>query len=708
MNPFKHLQLNEFIQEETAECGLMCVCAIASLNGIPITASDARKIFGSSQLGTSANDLRNIGKRLGIVILGVKCSFNQLVELKLPAILHLNNSHFVVLLSKKRKKFTVFDPAAGLRDLSAKELESIYSGVSLTASSDNKTHPYKNNLNYYSSIYKSILSIKRGALKIILISALANFLALTSPLYIQTAFEAIVTPSDLSMLLMATIFFISFTILAYASELYRASAQVVLGMEVNEELSEKFFSKVINLPLHWFQRRPVSAIAQQFDSLEPVKSIYNGAFVFALFDGALAILLSIILILLSPSLFIIMFTGIIIQICYKITTLGEQIEAGSQKTILRTREQTLLYDFSKSVQTIKSAHLEQELIRRWGDISNNHILATARLQSHSLKTTATNNLIYSTSLIAIVFYGAILVSKGTISSGVFFAFILYRRFLSDKLLNSFSSFLSIILAKNHFQAFKGLLEEECENEGEELTAPTSPSEKNELKVTALRFAYSNNDRFIINGLSMRCSAGEVTAITGSSGAGKTTLLKVLAGLYHPTGGEIELNGRLYSKTTMQSIREHVGSVIIGDNFIQGSIRQNITNFSHEVDERLYRNCLHIANADQVLDSLPMRDLTPVDDRVDFISEGQKVQLLIARALYKKPLLLILDEVTSSLGNFELEFLMSLREAPFPTIVVTHNKSILSSFNQVLEINNFGWLRHIDPKEYMQIDEGKAA
>lgn len=291
---------------------------------------------------------------------------------------------------------------------------------------------------------------------------------------------------------------------------------------------------------------------------------------------------------------------------------------------------------------------------------------------------------------------------------MFFAFILYRRFLSDKLLNSFSSFLSIILAKNHFQAFKGLLEEECENEGEELTAPTSPSEKNELKVTALRFAYSNNDRFIINGLSMRCSAGEVTAITGSSGAGKTTLLKVLAGLYHPTGGEIELNGRLYSKTTMQSIREHVGSVIIGDNFIQGSIRQNITNFSHEVDERLYRNCLHIANADQVLDSLPMRDLTPVDDRVDFISEGQKVQLLIARALYKKPLLLILDEVTSSLGNFELEFLMSLREAPFPTIVVTHNKSILSSFNQVLEINNFGWLRHIDPKEYMQIDEGKAA
>jgi ATP-binding cassette subfamily B protein RaxB len=294
-----------------------------------------------------------------------------------------------------------------------------------------------------------------------------------------------------------------------------------------------------------------------------------------------------------------------------------------------------------------------------------------------------HRLLFGLERVAVIWIGALLVMDQRLSLGMLFAFFAYKETFAARVSALVDKAVDLRMLRLQGERLADIV----------LTAPEadtgSPARElgAGLELRDLRFAYADGEPEVLRGVSLKIEPGESVAIVGPSGCGKTTLLKLMLGVHAPTSGEVLVGGVPLPRAGLRAWRDHVGVVMQDEPLFSGSILDNISFFSPEPDLPWAQQCARVASVHDEIEAMPMAYHTLIGDMGAALSGGQKQRVLLARALYKRPKILFLDEATSHLDvDRERSVNHAVRQLALTRVIVAHRPETIASAGRVIALH----------------------
>jgi len=674
-------------QTETSECGLVCLAIAADKLGAKTDISTLRRKYQISSRGMTLKEVRDVAADMGMVGRAVSCEIGELAELKTPAILHWGFHHFVVLERVKRGKVVIQDPASGRVTLSMKQVSAKFTGVAmeLSATADFVRRQEKSPLSL-GSWFRVVPTMYAPLGQILLLSLLLQAYIVASPFYMQLAIDQAALKGDHDVLAVLAIGFGLFCVFNAGASLLRGIVSAKLTAMLNWDMTIRLFRHMLRLPLPWYQRRKLADILSRFDAIGPVRDLMSGALVSTLVDGVLAIVTLIMMLVVSAKLALIVCGGLLLYIVMRLAAMPLSIRYGSEAISARIAENGKRIESVRAIQTIKVMGAESARESDWA----NRFAATIKCDQRSilfnLSFTTVQTLFDGIIRVFLVYLGAGAIISGDMSVGVFYAFLSYQSQFSDKASALFNQLVSWRMTDIYSYRLADIVMSPKEAGIDNAGGPAMQIE-GALEFRQLAFSYSPLEAAVFHNVSFSIKPGEFVAIAGPSGAGKSTLLKVMCGLYPATQGEVLIDGRSLASWGPRAVRRSLGVVMQDDELLSGSIAENVAFFDEHIDMAHVWSCLEQASLTADVMAMPMREETLIGDMGSTLSGGQKQRLLLARALYRRPSILVLDEATSHLDMArEFEINKALQKLPLTRIIVAHRKETIAAADRVIYLN----------------------
>ncbi|MDE2371783.1 MAG: peptidase domain-containing ABC transporter [Burkholderiales bacterium] len=668
-------------QTEAAECGLACLAMVAAHHGHHIDLATLRQSQPASGRGVNIGQLAIAATRIGLNARPIKAELADLPQLTLPAILHWDFAHFVVLTAVRRGQAVIHDPALGRRTLPLTELSRHFTGICLELRPGIEFSPRA------AAPRISVLDLLgrlrdcRGALaQVLLMAAALEVFAVAAPLFVQLVVDQAVVSADRGLL---TVLGLGFGLLALVQTgvtAARAWVVMVLSTALNMQLLTGLFAHLLKLPLAYFERRHLGDIGSRFESLGTIQRTLTTSFVETLLDGAMAGVTVVVMGLYAPRLALIVLVAALLYGGVRAALYRASRSAQDEQISHMALQHSSFLETVRGIQSVKLFSREQQRSTRYAHLLADNLNAGIRLQRLTIASQAAQGVIFGVENIAVVWLGASLVLDGALSVGMLFAFVAFKQ-----------QFAARTAAFVDRAVEFGMLGLHAERVGDiALAAPErghgqqdTPLADAAVELRNVSFRYSAFDAPVIERLNLRIEAGESVAITGPSGCGKTTLLKLMLGLLEPTEGEVLIGGVNIASAGL-AYREAMGAVMQDDDLFAGTIADNICFFDLERDQARIEACARAAAIDADIDAMPMRYHTRVGDMGAALSGGQKQRLLLARALYKQPRILVLDEATSHLDTgCERNVNEAVRALALTRIIVAHRAETIATAGRVI-------------------------
>lgn len=673
-------------QTEATECGLASLAMAASMLGSKVDLAWLRQRYPVSSRGSRLRDLAEVATTIGLSSRAVSCELDELTKLQRPTILHWGLNHFVVLDRVTTKGVRIFDPARGYCTVPSAEVSKRFTGVALELSPTpafqkrGEHSPLK-----LSSLLRWTRLIKASLVQILLLSVLLQAYYVASPFYIQIAVDEAAVKGDLDLLKALAFGFAVFALFNAGAEALRGVVLQRLTSLLNWDMSQRLFHHMIRLPLPWFQRRRLADAQSRFQAIDPVKNLIANGLVGAVIDGCLSLTTAVMMIVYSPILAMVTGVGLALYISLRLAAIPITRRYASDALTSSIAEQGKRLETLRAMQTIKLMGGETQ---RESDWANKFIDTVTANQSSALATmtfSVLQKLVDALSYVIIVYVGIQSIQSGEMTVGLLYAFLAYRSQFSGRAVSLVDQLVNWRLLDIYTFRLADVVLTPIEPG---LDAATSglPEVKGRIELDRISFRYGPTDPIILKDLSTTVEAGEFVAIVGASGHGKSTLLKVLCGLYPPTAGEVRLDGLPLSVWGARNVRGALGVVMQDDELLPGSIADNVTFFDEEIDVDRMWDCLKLASIDEEVRALAMRADSFVGDMGSTLSGGQKQRILLARALYKRPKILVLDEATSHLDlGRERLINAELSRLDITRIVVAHRPETIAVADRVLHL-----------------------
>jgi len=675
-------------QTETSECGLACLAIAAEQFGSKTDLAVLRRKYQISSRGQTLKEIKDIAADMGMVGRAVRCEIEELRELKTPAILHWGLQHFVVLERIKGGKARIQDPAIGRLDLNLKEVSRKFTGVALelspTAAFVKRREASPLSL---SSWFQVVPEMYGPLAQILVISLLLQAYVIASPFYIQLAIDQAALKGDSDILIALAIGFGLFSAFNAGANFLRGLVVAKLTALLNWDMTLRLFRHMLRLPLPWFQRRKLADILSRFDAIGPVRDLMSGALVTTLVDGLLAIVTLIMMVALAPKLALLVFGAFLAYVAIRLSALPLTIRFGMEAITAQIAENGKRIESVRAIQTLKVMGAETARESDWANKFAGTIKAGQSMAIANLSFQTIQSLLDALVRVVLIYLGATAIMSREMSVGLFYAFLTYQTQFSSKAGALFDQIVNWRMTDMYSHRLADIVLTKKE-EGIDESGAGQPRITGALELSNLGFSYSPQEVPIFRNVSLKIEAGEFVAIVGPSGAGKSTLMKVLCGLYPATYGEVRVDGRPLSSWGPRAVRQALGVVMQDDELLSGSISENIAFFDEEIDMDHVWACLRqAALADDVL-AMPLRTETLIGDMGTSLSGGQKQRLLLARALYRRPSILVLDEATSHLDIArESQINMALRSLNITRIIVAHRQETIAAADRVICIEN---------------------
>ncbi|MBT2748326.1 MULTISPECIES: peptidase domain-containing ABC transporter [unclassified Lysobacter] len=684
-------ELVQFLQVEESECGLMCLGAALSLLDAECPPAELRRRHASSVRGVTLGKLCDLAANLHLAATAVRCSVPELRDLLVPSILHWYGDHFVTLVSATRRACVIFDPALGLRSLPWTEVDRHFSGVAVQLRPTQELRPVRRPSPYnFAVLRKSLDGVGGGIGQMILLSTLLQVVNLLVPLMSQVAINFGATRGNISAL--TTVAICAAVAIGFSSvcELWRSLINHRIASQVATTSARQVFSKLLALPMAWHQRRRLADVVSRFDSVEPLRNAVSSGLPSLAVDGVLALVLACAMFLVSPIMGAFIVGSVMLAVVVKGALTPLVTRQGGEALQLRIREQGKRIESFRAVQTLKLTGSERAREREWSSVYEAQLAAQDRSQAWVAVQQTSAGLFGGLGNLATILYGSLLVSTGELSVGGLFAFVMYRRFLADKTLAAFDQVNALAILKFHLQRIAEVHESEPESRAEESDGKGELIPHGGVEVADLSFRHSPNDRWVLRGLNVSIKAGEFVLLTGPSGSGKSTLVRLLAGLYTPTSGDIAYDGASTSSTHPRLLRASIGAVTQEDELLGGTVLENVTVFAEVPDRDLCIEALKAAEIWQEIRELPLGLHTPVGEAGWSLSAGQRQRIILARAIYRRPRLLILDEATAHIDpSTETRIFENIRQLGSTKIVVSHQQGASRCADRHLALDHQG-------------------
>ena len=675
-----------YLQTEPSECGLACLAASAAMLGDKTDLPTWRRKYPVAR-GMSLKEMHEIAGAMGLSARSVRCEIEELKDLKVPSILHFGLKHFVVLEKVGRNQVHVFDPAMGRRKLNLKTISDLFTGVAteITATPTFTRKPQPPALRL-TSLFKWTPQLTGGLIQIALLSVILEVYVLASPYYMQLGIDEAALKGDTELLVALAVGFGLFAAFNVVATALRAVVLQKVSALLNWEMTVGLFRHLIRLPLPWFQRRRMADVLARFQALDPVKNLIGNGLISAILDGVLSIATGVMLFFYSTTLAWIVVASLVIYMALRLFGIPITRNFASAALVASIAEQGKRIETLRAMQTIKVMGAEAE---REGDWSN-RFADTVRTS----QTSTFANLVFNTAhdffgtaaQIAVIGLGAYEVIKGHMTVGMLYAFVSYQ----SQFLGKGSSFFEQIVSWRMLDLYTFRIADvalTAVEPGIDRAPEGLPDIVGRVEVKDVTFRYSTTERPILDKFSMTIEPGEFIAIAGPSGCGKSTLLKLITGLYPPTGGEIQLDGLPLSHWGPKALRRSLGAVMQDDELLSGTISDNVCFFDPTPDHDRIWECLELASIAKEVRQMPMRGDTFVGDMGSALSGGQKQRVLLARALYRRPKLLVLDEATSHLNvELEEEINRNLKALTITRVVVAHRQTTIEAADRVIALS----------------------
>ena len=682
------LRLPVILQDEIAECGHACVAMISNFWGHELDLQALRRINKPSQQGVSLLTIKQLLEKLGFTTRALRVSLEEIRQIKTPAILHWNMNHFVVLKKVKKNAIVIHDPAVGIRHCSMDEVSKSFTGIALEVakSADFRAIKEKNSLTLY-DLVKLAKGVNRYIGLLVLLSFSIEIIGLLNPLFMQYVTDDVINSSNLSNLYTIAFAFILLILAQVFMDYIRGSMIIYLTNNLNDQFSSNVMQHLLRLPLDFFEKRHKGDIQSKFQSIDQIQKKLSTDFVNAILDGLMIIINLIVMMVYSRLLTMLVMLSI--GACFAIRYFSyHALKKYTETSIVQhAKAVSVFLETLQGILPIKSFLKEGVRFSTWKNCYINSLNADIKVSKFNVMFNVANQLILQIEPILVVCLGAALVFSNQFSLGMLIAFLSYRLMLVNKTVSLLQNLVEYKLISIQLGRLSDLLFQEPE------LIATGSGQANQMKgaltLKNISFRYNELDQFVLNNITLTINAGEKVAVIGPSGCGKSTLIKLMMGLLERTSGEITVDGARLEDFGLKNFRELTASVMQEDSLLTGSIIENISFFDEVINlDRVY-NAAKLACIHDSIVKFPMGYETLVGDMGSTLSGGQKQRILLARALYKEPKILFLDEATSHLDiENEKRINTSLKALQITQIIIAHRKETIKMADRVINLGEF--------------------
>ncbi len=691
-----HRRVPLIFQTEAAECGLACLGMVASYFGKHTDLNTLRRKFSISMRGASLKQIIDIGSQLQLSSRALKVEVSHLKQLQTPSILHWDMHHFVVLTKVKRAGILIHDPALGERKIPWEEIGKHFTGIALELSPTSEfvreNQSMKLSLGHF---WQHARGLKRSLTVLFLLSGLLQVFALASPYYMQTVIDDALINQQQDLLLVLALGFGLLLLIETGVSLFRQFVVLSLSSRLQLQMSANVFHHLIRLPVNFFSKRHVGDVVSRFSSLSQVREFFTVGLVTAVLDGLMALITLVVMWIYSAQLSFVVVAVASLYFIVRACILPAVKRLNGERILAAANEQSHFMESVRGIQTVKQFTQEATREGQWQNKLTEVINADIRLGKWEISTSTVNQLLFGVENIVIIYMAATLVLENAFTVGMLYAFMSYKNRFISSVDGLISKFIEFKMMSVHFDRLSDIVFSDKEPLlTEHVTEMNDFSTAGNLEVDAISYRYSDVEATIFDNLSLTVESGSLIVIIGASGAGKSTLLRCLMGLEAPASGKVTYNGHKVSSSAW--FRQNIASVMQGDQCLSGTIADNISCFDEVTNfERMVwcaqQACIH----DEIL-RMPMQYQTLVGDMGSSLSGGQLQRVLLARALYRNPSILFLDEASSHLDVInEQRINQNLAKLPITRIMVAHRAETIALAEKVYVLQQ-GKLHLIDP------------
>lgn len=673
-------------QTETSECGLACLAMICGHFGKNIDLISLRRKFNLSSRGANLAGINSIAEQLGMVTRALSLELDELGALKTPCILHWDFSHFVVLVSVKRNRYVLHDPARGRRNVGLEEMTRYFTGVALEVwpGSEFSAETTQNRI-HLRSLINCIYGIKSTLAKIFCLSVVIEAINLIMPVGTQLVMDHAIPAGDRGLLTLISAGLMFFILLRAATGMLRAWSSLVMGTLINVQWQSGLFNHLLRLPLAYFERRKLGDIQSRFGSLDTLRATFTTSVVGAIMDSIMVVGVFVMMLLYGGYLTWIVLGFTTVYVLVRLVTYSYYRQISEETLVRGARASSYFMETLYGIATVKIQGMAERRGTHWLNLKIDAINSGIKLTKMDLFFGGINTFVAACDQVAILWLGTSLVIDNQMTIGMFVAFGSFRGQFSDRVASLTNFLLQLRMVSLHNERIADIALHEKEEKKPELdiVADMSPVS---LETTDLSYRYDSQSAPVFSGLYLSVTPGESVAITGTSGAGKTTLMKVLCGLFEPDTGKVLVNGTDIRQLGINNYHRTIACVMQDDRLFSGSIRENICGFSEEMDETWMIECARASYIHDVIIKMPMGYETLIGELGEGLSGGQKQRIFIARALYRRPCILFMDEATSSLDTDSERFVnVAIKNMNITRIIIAHRETTLRTVDRVILI-----------------------
>ncbi|MDU4128558.1 peptidase domain-containing ABC transporter [Pantoea sp.] len=680
-------------QSQATECGLACLGMVANFHGHEIDMITLRRRFATSLKGATLADVIAMAQQLNMSSRALRVDLEELSKLRMPCILHWELNHFVVLKKVRGNKITLHDPARGIRELTFAEASKAFTGVALELipSSTFEVKEEKASISMM-KLVGSVTGVKSAFCQVLILSVVLELFGVLSPFFMQWVMDMVLVSADYSLLTLLGVGFIMIALFQTMISALRSWVMSWFSSQLSVQWTVNVCQHMLKLPLDWFESRHVGDILSRYGSLNTIQSTLTSRFISTVLDGVMSIVTVMMLFIYNAKLAWLVIALFVAYGLLRFLAYDPVRRANEEQIISSARTQSSLLETLRGIQAVKTNNKQ---IPRLSAYMNFLVESTNKgivMQKLNILFGSAQGILTSVGRVVLVWLAALQVLDGNFSAGMLTAFISFSDQFMSRGAGLINAIIDFRMLRMHGERLADIVlseTEPCEEASPSLLDHSDePEIPQDIALEHICFRYAPTEPWVIDDISLTIKAGESVAIVGPSGQGKTTLAKIILGLLHPESGVITVGGMDITKTGLQHHRNRIGCVMQDDILFSGSISENISFFDNEPDHAKITRVARLAQIHGDIMKMPMNYQSLVGDMGSFLSGGQLQRILLARALYREPKILVLDEATSHLDIYnEKQINNAIKRMNITRIIIAHRPETIRSADRIVMLNN---------------------